>query len=434
MRSPPAALLQASRTSNADRRPRRCSRSARARSIPTVTSVVHRGRPLTRGQHPRRVRPDRPELRVRAAEIDQQDVHSNILHGAAGPRTRRLATESGMAPHHCHRRACLMNSPRLHPTSRARACARSPRRDRSGSIILSLPPARVYAKASSPGGSPPRAGTVDGGESEPSGVTVGGGNRGRSRLRDVWSARMMTRQRTLVTGVIGADTHIVGNRILGMVLEKAGYKVVSLGALTPAEEFVKAAIETAADGIMISSLYGQGELDCRGFRDLCIEAGLDEIPALRRRKSRRRQTAMAGRRTPIHRNGLRSSLSTRRPHRAWSSRHCERTSKRASEVGVWRTGDVGASERGCNAPSARPDRHVHRRRPTRPRTVRPPGTQPITRNFDPRVRHRGRTFVCTQGMIAHAPSRLGSPAPSTPRGPDATVCAPPKNMFDASQI
>ena len=88
---------------------------------------------------------------------------------------------------------------------------------------------------------------------------------------------MAGRQRTLVTGVIGADTHIVGNRILGMVLEKAGYTVVSLGALTPAEEFVKAAIETAADGIMVSSLYGQGELDCRGFRDLCIEAGIGDI-------------------------------------------------------------------------------------------------------------------------------------------------------------
>ncbi len=82
---------------------------------------------------------------------------------------------------------------------------------------------------------------------------------------------------TLVTGVIGADTHIVGNRILSMALEKAGYKVVTLGALTPAPEFVKAAIETAADGIMVSSLYGQGEIDCRGFRDLCDEAGLGGI-------------------------------------------------------------------------------------------------------------------------------------------------------------
>ena len=82
---------------------------------------------------------------------------------------------------------------------------------------------------------------------------------------------------TLVTGVIGADTHIVGNRILSMALEKEGFNIVTLGALTPAEDFVKAAIETAADAILVSSLYGQGELDCRGFRDMCIEAGLDDI-------------------------------------------------------------------------------------------------------------------------------------------------------------
>ena len=85
------------------------------------------------------------------------------------------------------------------------------------------------------------------------------------------------KQKTLVTGVIGSDTHIVGNRILSMALEKAGYKVVSLGALTPAPEFVKAAIETGADAILVSSLYGQGELDCRGFRDLCVEAGLENM-------------------------------------------------------------------------------------------------------------------------------------------------------------
>jgi methylaspartate mutase sigma subunit len=82
---------------------------------------------------------------------------------------------------------------------------------------------------------------------------------------------------TLVTGVIGADTHIVGNRILSMALEKEGFKVVSLGALTPSEDFVKAAIETDAVAILVSSLYGQGELDCRGFCDLCIEAGLEDI-------------------------------------------------------------------------------------------------------------------------------------------------------------
>lgn len=87
----------------------------------------------------------------------------------------------------------------------------------------------------------------------------------------------MKTQKVLITGVIGSDTHIVGNRILSMALEDAGYKVVSLGALTPAKEFISAAIETSADGIMVSSLYGQGELDCRGFRGLCNEAGLDDI-------------------------------------------------------------------------------------------------------------------------------------------------------------
>lgn len=88
---------------------------------------------------------------------------------------------------------------------------------------------------------------------------------------------MSTKQKVLVTGVIGSDTHIVGNRILSMALEAAGYKVIALGALTPAGDFIKAAVETAADAIMVSSLYGQGELDCRGFRELCVEAGLDDI-------------------------------------------------------------------------------------------------------------------------------------------------------------
>jgi methylaspartate mutase sigma subunit len=83
--------------------------------------------------------------------------------------------------------------------------------------------------------------------------------------------------RTVVTGVIGSDTHIVGNRILAMALEKAGYQVVALGALTPAGDFIKAAIETGAEAILVSSLYGQGELDCRGFRDLCVEAGLEHL-------------------------------------------------------------------------------------------------------------------------------------------------------------
>ena len=80
-----------------------------------------------------------------------------------------------------------------------------------------------------------------------------------------------------MTGVIGSDTHIVGNRILSRALENEGFKVASLGALTPAAEFIEAAVESEADAILVSSLYGQGELDCVGFRELCIEAGIGDI-------------------------------------------------------------------------------------------------------------------------------------------------------------
>ena len=82
---------------------------------------------------------------------------------------------------------------------------------------------------------------------------------------------------TLVLGVIGADIHNIGVSILGAALGEAGFKVVSLGILVPQDEFVKAAIETAADAILVSSLYGHGELDCPGLRDKCLEAGLEDI-------------------------------------------------------------------------------------------------------------------------------------------------------------
>ena len=87
-------------------------------------------------------------------------------------------------------------------------------------------------------------------------------------------------KKTLVIGVIGADVHAVGNRILNFVFKDAGFNVVNLGVMVSQEEFISAAIETNADAICISSLYGQGELDCRGMREKCDEAGLKGIPLL----------------------------------------------------------------------------------------------------------------------------------------------------------
>ena len=88
----------------------------------------------------------------------------------------------------------------------------------------------------------------------------------------------MENGKTLVMGVIGADVHAVGIKILSHAFSDVGYKVVNLGVMVSQEEFIEAAIETAADAILVSSLYGHGEMDCRGLREKCEESGLKNIP------------------------------------------------------------------------------------------------------------------------------------------------------------
>ena len=82
---------------------------------------------------------------------------------------------------------------------------------------------------------------------------------------------------TMVMGVIGADVHAVGNRILEYAFTQAGINVINLGVMVSHEEYIAAAIETNADIIVVSSLYGHGEIDCRGLREKCEEAGLKNI-------------------------------------------------------------------------------------------------------------------------------------------------------------
>jgi methylaspartate mutase sigma subunit len=84
-------------------------------------------------------------------------------------------------------------------------------------------------------------------------------------------------KRTLILGVIGADCHAVGNKILDYALTEAGFNVINIGVLSPQEDFINAAIETNAEAILVSSLYGHGEIDCRGMRDKCNEAGLEDV-------------------------------------------------------------------------------------------------------------------------------------------------------------
>jgi len=84
-------------------------------------------------------------------------------------------------------------------------------------------------------------------------------------------------KKKLVLGVIGADVHAVGNKILYHAFTEAGFDVTNLGVMVSQEEYIAAAIETDTDAIIVSSLYGHGELDCRGLRDKCDESGLEGI-------------------------------------------------------------------------------------------------------------------------------------------------------------
>jgi methylaspartate mutase sigma subunit len=83
--------------------------------------------------------------------------------------------------------------------------------------------------------------------------------------------------KNIVIGTIGSDAHMIGGWVLTKAFKEAGFGVTFLGAVVPQEEFVNAAIETAADAILVSSMYGMGVLDCEGLRDRCIEAGLKNI-------------------------------------------------------------------------------------------------------------------------------------------------------------
>jgi methylaspartate mutase sigma subunit len=84
-------------------------------------------------------------------------------------------------------------------------------------------------------------------------------------------------KKTLIIGTIGSDAHVIGAYIIAYALREAGFNVIHLGAMVPQEEFIDAAVETKADAILVSSLYGMGVLDCEGFGEKCDERGLKGI-------------------------------------------------------------------------------------------------------------------------------------------------------------
>ena len=87
----------------------------------------------------------------------------------------------------------------------------------------------------------------------------------------------MAKVPTIITGTVGEDSHSIGTRLLSRVLRDNGFNVVELGGLTPAEDFINAARESDAAAILMSSLYGMAEIDLAGFKEACVEAGLENV-------------------------------------------------------------------------------------------------------------------------------------------------------------
>jgi methylaspartate mutase S subunit len=87
----------------------------------------------------------------------------------------------------------------------------------------------------------------------------------------------MKEKPTVITGTAGMDAHVIGTKILSRALKDAKFNVVELGMQVSPEEFIEVAKETKADAILMTSLYGMAELDLRGFKEKCKEAGLEDL-------------------------------------------------------------------------------------------------------------------------------------------------------------
>jgi methylaspartate mutase S subunit len=87
----------------------------------------------------------------------------------------------------------------------------------------------------------------------------------------------MKKEVMVITGTVGMDDHVIGTKIVSRALREAGFRVTALGANTSPEEFIKAAQETDADAIFMTSNYGMAPLDLQGFNEKRLEAGLGEV-------------------------------------------------------------------------------------------------------------------------------------------------------------
>lgn len=81
----------------------------------------------------------------------------------------------------------------------------------------------------------------------------------------------------VVTGVVGNDIHVVANRLIDISLQSRGFEVFNLGVNTSLNEFIDAVIETDAKVLLISSLNGEAEGQCRELLKLKKQNDLRDV-------------------------------------------------------------------------------------------------------------------------------------------------------------
>jgi len=81
----------------------------------------------------------------------------------------------------------------------------------------------------------------------------------------------------VVTGVVGNDIHVVANRLIDISLQNKGFEVFNLGVNTTLQEFIDAVIETGAKILLISSLNGEADGQCRYLNNLKKQYNLKDV-------------------------------------------------------------------------------------------------------------------------------------------------------------
>lgn len=87
-------------------------------------------------------------------------------------------------------------------------------------------------------------------------------------------------QPTIVVGTIKGDIYDLGRRVLSLILQSAGYRVVDLGKDVEPESFVECCEKEDVRAIAISSLITVTAPMIRRVKELCLARGLSHIPVV----------------------------------------------------------------------------------------------------------------------------------------------------------